>query len=240
MIKAILYDKDGTLIDLAGSWVSDISLMIRDYCAGDVCAHQRIAEAIGIDHQHNRAVPFSVLAQSALRDTATVLQEHLATLPAPTPSIDVIFQKLTQISCAPHLPHALPGTVNTIMYFQQQHMLQGIISNDRVSGIFHTIKALDIADAISYVRGSDSGCGHKPAPAMITQCCEEFDLTPAEIMMVGDSPADMETAKGAGCQHIVGIHPNPHDTVLGYYTQHIVQNLHALPALVQQINHRDV
>jgi len=51
----------------------------------------------------------------------------------------------------------------------------------------------------SIVRGEVTGKPRKPDPACVWEMVIEMDATPADIIFVGDSEIDMETAASSGC-----------------------------------------
>jgi len=49
------------------------------------------------------------------------------------------------------------------------------------------------------VYGADEAALRKPAPAMLTRAAQQLGLAPNQLLMVGDSAADMGAAVAAGC-----------------------------------------
>lgn len=45
-------------------------------------------------------------------------------------------------------------------------------------------------------------CPSKPHPAMVSECCDETGLNPAETVVIGDAVYDMQMAKAAGAKAI--------------------------------------
>ena len=45
-------------------------------------------------------------------------------------------------------------------------------------------------------------CPSKPHPAMVTECCDETGMTPAQTVVIGDAIYDMQMAKAAGAKAI--------------------------------------
>lgn len=63
-----------------------------------------------------------------------------------------------------------------------------------------TRTVLELFGLIGYfdhVQGTD-GFPHKPAPDVILKSLEVFGVSPADVLFVGDSPADMEAGRRAG------------------------------------------
>ena len=45
-------------------------------------------------------------------------------------------------------------------------------------------------------------CPSKPHPAMVTECCREMGVAPAETIVIGDAVYDMQMAKSAGARAV--------------------------------------
>ena len=60
------------------------------------------------------------------------------------------------------------------------------------------LKGLGMDGLFSDVIGGDSAHGRKPDPAGLLDLVARADVTPAETLLVGDSPVDLATARRAG------------------------------------------
>ena len=49
------------------------------------------------------------------------------------------------------------------------------------------------------VYGGDSLAAKKPDPTPIMQVCADFKLSPAQVIVIGDSANDVQAARAAGC-----------------------------------------
>ena len=58
---------------------------------------------------------------------------------------------------------------------------------------------------LSFLCGGDSGCGTKPGPGMVDAFLAATGLRANEVMVVGDTPHDMEMARAAGTAYRVGV-----------------------------------
>lgn len=72
-----------------------------------------------------------------------------------------------------------------------QHLEQ---YNVQLAGVYFCPHHPDRA-AGEYLQACDC---RKPAPGMITRACEELELEPAQSIMVGDKPSDVEAGRRAG------------------------------------------
>jgi phosphoglycolate phosphatase len=64
---------------------------------------------------------------------------------------------------------------------------------------------LGIAGQLDFVVGADAGHGEKPGPGMVLAFCAARGLRPEEVIVVGDTPADLLMARNAGCALAVGV-----------------------------------
>ncbi|WP_298830706.1 HAD-IA family hydrolase [uncultured Piscinibacter sp.] len=65
---------------------------------------------------------------------------------------------------------------------------------------------LDAAGVLPFlegVQGADRPELRKPAPAMLLSACERLGVAPQEMLMVGDSALDMQSAQAAGCRAVL-------------------------------------
>ena len=64
---------------------------------------------------------------------------------------------------------------------------------------------LGIADQLDFVVGADAGHGEKPGAGMALAFCAACGLAPAEVIVVGDTPADLLMARNAGCARAIAV-----------------------------------
>lgn len=68
-----------------------------------------------------------------------------------------------------------------------------------------TMRRLEIATELDLLAGADAGFGEKPGTGMVLAFCDADGLQPAEVMVVGDTPADLVMAGEAGCAMVVAV-----------------------------------
>lgn len=97
-----------------------------------------------------------------------------------------------------------PGIMELLMDLRQQNIDIAVASNkyqaavDKIIG--HFFPEIDFA----VVRGEQPGCPRKPDPSIIFAVLGEVPTPKSEVMMVGDSAVDIETARRA-CVYSVGV-----------------------------------
>jgi phosphoglycolate phosphatase len=73
-----------------------------------------------------------------------------------------------------------------------------VLTNKPQSPSDRIIDALDLRRYFRAVIGGDGAHGRKPDPAGLLFLSRTFDTAPADTLMVGDSPIDLETGRRAG------------------------------------------
>jgi HAD superfamily hydrolase (TIGR01549 family) len=118
-------------------------------------------------------------------------------LPAATPEeIDELILKYRTI-------YPARGHKRTKLYpgvHEALSVLPGRKSTATTKGTPTTRTVLELFGLIGYfdhIQGTD-GFPHKPAPDVILKSLEFFGVSPADVLFVGDSPADMEAGRRAG------------------------------------------
>jgi len=95
-----------------------------------------------------------------------------------------------------------PGTAEALDALAGRSL--AVLTN-KPGGLSRAILAgLGVADRFVRVVGGGDGPASKPDPAGLAFLMGEFDATPAQTLMVGDSPVDVATARAAGVE-IVGV-----------------------------------
>lgn len=194
-IKGILFDRDGTLIDLEGTWIGPVLHILEALSGGRPDVSAEMAAFMGVDRENRRFLP----GAKALTDAPTVYCPGLADIageiysPAFLKRFDDLSLQYCDLSIAP-----LPGCVETLKTLQDAGFVLGLATNGTESSARRQMTRLGIADCFSFWAGFDSGYGAKPAPGQIMAFCESQSLSPDEVVMIGDSHHDMEAARRAG------------------------------------------
>ena len=201
MIKGILFDKDGTLLEAGPLWARATRRVARALAgprsAPDVLrALERAAGAEG-----DRIMPGSPLAAGTLEQAARAM----AAAPGMTRTGPLaIFCRRVETLYADALaaPDAqiLPtGDLKTLFEsLRAQGMAVGLATNDTRRNAAFCLKKLGVEGYFGYLGAADTGCRPKPAPDLLWAFCRLYGLRPAEVCMVGDAPGDAAFAHAAG------------------------------------------
>lgn len=100
-------------------------------------------------------------------------------------------------ACATESTHLVPGAREVLDHFYHAGIRQGLCTNKPYSVTRQIVGALDIAGYFSSIVGGDSTAARKPHPLPLLTCLEELETRPEDALMIGDSGADVGSARAA-------------------------------------------
>ncbi|NLS05217.1 HAD-IA family hydrolase [Rhizobium sp. P32RR-XVIII] len=84
---------------------------------------------------------------------------------------------------------------------EREDILIGAVTGKSRRGLVNILETHGFAPHFIVSRTADD-CPSKPHPAMVTECCDEAGMSPADAIVVGDAIYDMQMAKAAGAKAI--------------------------------------
>jgi phosphoglycolate phosphatase len=201
-IKGILFDKDGTLIDLDGTWVP----VYRQFLEGSFSMSrddaERKMEGAGFDRASGRFRPNSILAGGTTRQ----LVEHW--WPASPSAEHDRLVHVIDVECAPmarvHLKPLMP-VADVLAPLLQRGLVLGVGTNDSHFSALSQLAHLGLSEYFEAVIGADSVARPKPSGDMIRRFAALTGLEPHEVAMVGDTLHDMEEARNGQAGLAIGV-----------------------------------
>ncbi len=91
-----------------------------------------------------------------------------------------------------------PGVREALAACHARGLVLAVLSNKPAGITVKVIEALGMANLFRHVWGGDSFPERKPSPLPLRHFLAETGLAPTEALMVGDSAADIQSARGAG------------------------------------------
>jgi len=199
MLEALLFDKDGTLIDFDATWGPAAYAVMRELANGDTQALRRLLEASEYIEDERRFLPTSPLVAGSSAHYGPLWADILGREAGPAffGVMDDLFRihglaSLTAIGAPAAMMRGLAG----------RNLHLGIATNDSEASARAQAQALGIDTYLSFYAGYDSGHGSKPEPGMVIAFAEAHALSPSRVAMIGDSLHDLHAAKAAGARTI--------------------------------------
>src|SRR5262245_15102078 len=200
-IRGILFDKDGTILDYARTWVPTNREVALHAACGDARLAAELLRAHGQDPETGMVVGGSLLAAGSIAEIADAFAAHPGER-APAnlkPDLDRVFAE-----GGAKYATLIPGAERTLVTIKQRGLRMGIATNDSMDGLKASLRS-GILDLFEFVAGYDSGHGTKPEPGMVLAFCEAVGLEPGEIAVVGDAAHDLAMGRAAKVGLTVGL-----------------------------------
>ena len=195
-IRAILFDKDGTLFDFQATWAAWAARVIVDLAGTDAARAARIAEAIGFDRVAGVFLPGSVVIAGTVAEVADHILPHLPGREA----AGLIAELDAAAAVAPQMPAVPLGPC--LAGLRARGLRLGVATNDAESSAHAHLVQAGVAACFDFIAGYDSGHGAKPGPGQLLAFAQAMGIEPACIAMVGDSLHDMAAARAAGMRAV--------------------------------------
>ena len=195
-IRGVLFDKDGTLFDFGATWNTWAAMMLRDLVGEDLVRATSLGARMGYDYAAGVFDPTSPVIAGTPEEIVQLLLPGVPELSAE----DLIHRLNGAAVRAPQI-EAVP-LEPLIKSLRAQGLKLGVATNDAESPARAHLAGVGQEHAFDFIAGYDSGYGGKPAPGMCLGFAKAVGLTPAEVIMVGDSTHDLEAGRAAGMRTV--------------------------------------
>ena len=99
-----------------------------------------------------------------------------------------------------------PNARKVLDYFRQQGRVQVVITNKPTRESERILEGLKVAGYFTQILGAEAGYPRKPDPSVLHALMRRLDLSSEEVLLIGDSVIDVETARNAGCKAVAITH----------------------------------
>lgn len=204
MIKAIIYDKDGTLMRFDDFWVpvarEAIKSIVRKITGANLDSvlkiSAKIEETIGVFG--NTADPKGILCGGTYSQFASVVTEVLGKF-----GFNAVVDRSEvegAISDNTSKGEILPTCENLRAELEKAREKAALFvatTDDRLITEY-CLEKLGISDLFDGIYCDDNGIPHKPDPFAANEIAEKFGAEKGEIFMIGDTNTDRKFAENAG------------------------------------------
>src|SRR5947209_9864473 len=194
-IRAILFDKDGTLVDFQRTWGPATHTVLTQLSNGDCATFDRLCAVSLYDAAERKLLPGSPVVIETTYGYGKLWAEVLG-LPLTREFVDRIDQMFYQTT----LDHLAPiGDVKALLgRLAARGLRLGLMTNDADANTRAQMQRLGLDRLLEFIAAYDSGYGHKPDPDPVLAFAAFANADPAEIAVVGDTEHDLVAARAAG------------------------------------------
>lgn len=232
-IRGILFDKDGTLIDVNDTWVPIYRHMLCELFGTDAEGAERLMERAGLDRATGQFRVNSILAGGTTRQLVDVWWPGLdaAGVAEKVRILDHDYAPLVKDYLKPLMP--LEPLLSEL---RGMNFRLGVATNDsHVSAAGH-ISHLGVAGLFEVIIAADTVAVPKPSGNMIRRFAEVTGLAVSQIAMVGDNSHDMEEARNGGAGLAIAVlSGNAAASDIAHLADHTIASVAELPALLRRL-----
>jgi len=212
-IDLLVFDKDGTLIDLYVYWSNMIKLRAEGICSYyklDSSKHEeKLMFEMGVDI-HRKELrpdgPVGLLPRAVVQKAA---EKYLERLDCP----DVnricfrIFKEVDEksLSLLDRFIKPLKGAIELLRLIKSRDCKIAIATTDKTERAKLAMRFLGIEDLIDLVVGADKVKNSKPAPDILDIIVKDLDIEPLNSVMVGDAKTDIQMGISAGFKASIAV-----------------------------------
>jgi phosphoglycolate phosphatase len=226
-IRAVLFDKDGTLLDFDATWGPATADVLAALSGGDAACFADLSATGGFEPETGSFRPDSPIIGGDLPDFAPAWAERLGLAfdDAFVARVDAMFRAASLASLVGY-----DDVAACLARLAAAGLPIGLATNDSEATARAHLAKLGILDRFAFVSGFDSGWGGKPGPGMVAAFARAVGVPAAAVCLVGDSPHDIEAARRAGARGVGIARTARAAEVLGDAPEHTVAALAGLLA----------
>ncbi len=211
-IDLVVFDKDGTLIDLHHYWYT----MVR-YRAKMICEYLRLTDndfenlmnVMGVNTKHKCVKPEGPVGQKKREIVMMAAVDYLKSIGSPE-KIEMcreIFTRVDKFSISnlKDIVKPVEGLFSTFDAVKGASCKIAIATSDITNRVWLVMNHLGLKDKVDVVVGSDRVIREKPHPETIEMILEELQITSENSIIVGDTRADLEMGINAGLRASIGV-----------------------------------
>lgn len=132
------------------------------------------------------------------------------------------------------LTEHFPGVTDALAHLQLHHITMGVATNKYRHAAESALMGFGLRSYFDYLVCGDEVRNHKPHPESLFMSMELMKASPAETLMIGDSPLDIEAAHRAGIHSaLVGWTIFPQERFAQYPPDYYLRDLSDLYTILQ-------
>lgn len=204
--QAIIFDKDGTLIDFDAMWGGwSVYLAEQLQIASGLDVHAALYAALGYDAATRKVLAGGKLASRPMAYLRQLTMDVMQEAGLSSPKAEQVVEKAWCIPDPVMLARPLTELRMLFSSLHKQNIQIAIATADDRAPTQAMIEAFDIEEFIATMVCADDGIPVKPAPDMVTTICHRMGIEPSRVMVIGDTTSDLKMARAASAGLAVGV-----------------------------------
>ena len=215
-VDAVLFDKDGTLIDIHHYWTSMISLRADKVIDVWFSGHENknkiktnLISLLGVDLSTGKMKPEGPVGIKSRPEIVSIVSNFINEMGQPDIidiQVEELFQhvdKETSIDMS-HLLRLLPGVLKLLKALKSSNVPMFIVTTDLTDRAKEAVKVLNLNFYFDEIVGGDAVQNPKPSPDLVDLIVNKYKLDRRNIVVVGDHVVDIQMGLNAGVPNNIG------------------------------------
>lgn len=202
---AIIFDKDGTLIDfnaMWGGWTIYLAQQLEQ--ASGLNVRAALCLAFGYDETNNQVLAAGKVASFPMGQLRLLTVEVMQSLGLSASRAEEIVAECWSPPDPVTLAKPLTDLNDLFGRLQERKIKIAIATADDRAPTEAMLASFGVADYLSAIVCADDGIPSKPQPDMVLTLCERMNVDPAKVIVIGDTTSDLKMARAAGAGLCVG------------------------------------
>lgn len=242
MIKGILFDKDGTLVDFFSLWLQAATAVIPEFLRQNGIEDSKelvkyLLCTIGV--AQGEVDPKGALAYKSYGEIAEDICTALAQIGKTVSVVEARKQLETlfnQNVAGRNIKFKLFTDMNVLMEnLKTRNLVIGLATADTETSAENCLTSIGVKEFFDYIGADDGRRKPKPDKEMFLEFAETFSLKPDEIAVVGDTYNDMVFARKNGGIAIGVLSGVSDEKDFENEADYLIASIHELPELLDRI-----
>lgn len=209
-IETVLFDKDGTFIDLHYFWGKMTELRVQEIIKRyklETNNFERLCFCLGYDMKSGKMLPDGITALYSRSKIIEIFRKNLEDFGVFTTEekLAEIFDEVSEIFYQDMVKYTkpIPEAIKFINLLKTAGVKLGIVTSDSVISTELTLKSFGWEDLFDIYVGRESSNQTKESGALTKIALEKLNANPKTTIMIGDAPMDYNSAKNAGVDRTI-------------------------------------
>lgn len=204
--QAMIFDKDGTLIDFDSMWGNwTLHLADRLQASSGLDVRQALCECYGYDMTRRKILPDGKLTCTPMWRLRELMVEVVESFGLPATEASRAVARAWHVPDPVSLAQPFTDIQKLFLNIHKLGIKIAIATTDDREPTHAMLEAFGVKDLITTMVCADDGIKAKPAPDMVMTICQHMNIDPCNVTVVGDTVADLQMARSAGAGYVIGV-----------------------------------